>query len=119
MRMHTEEEVADWVVCRDSGVSTEVFHVESHSEWLRARMEPDVWITPGRLQRHIDFWAAVPFWALTLMTGAIPALWIGRSTLRRFGRKSAGANACRQCGYDLTGNISGTCPECGSRVEFS
>jgi DNA-directed RNA polymerase subunit RPC12/RpoP len=23
---------------------------------------------------------------------------------------------CRHCGYDLTGNISGRCPECGLRV---
>ena len=22
-------------------------------------------------------------------------------------------NCCRFCGYDLTGNVSGTCPECG------
>lgn len=23
---------------------------------------------------------------------------------------------CRQCGYNLTGNVSGICPECGSRI---
>jgi hypothetical protein len=23
---------------------------------------------------------------------------------------------CRKCGYDLTGNVSGTCPECGTRA---
>ena len=23
---------------------------------------------------------------------------------------------CRRCGYDLRGNVSGVCPECGSRV---
>ena len=23
------------------------------------------------------------------------------------------AHLCRQCGYDLTGNVSGVCPECG------
>ena len=23
---------------------------------------------------------------------------------------------CLHCGYDLTGNLSGTCPECGSRA---
>lgn len=25
-------------------------------------------------------------------------------------------NACRNCGYNLTGNASGTCPECGRRI---
>jgi rubrerythrin len=23
---------------------------------------------------------------------------------------------CRKCGYDLTGNVSGVCPECGEAV---
>jgi hypothetical protein len=23
---------------------------------------------------------------------------------------------CLSCGYDLTGNVSGTCPECGGKV---
>ena len=25
-------------------------------------------------------------------------------------------NLCRQCGYDLTGNVSGRCPECGTAI---
>jgi hypothetical protein len=29
---------------------------------------------------------------------------------RRMGR------SCRSCNYDLTGNVSGTCPECGRKV---
>jgi hypothetical protein len=24
---------------------------------------------------------------------------------------------CKNCGYDLTGNISGVCPECGGKVD--
>lgn len=24
---------------------------------------------------------------------------------------------CEHCGYNLKGNISGTCPECGNRIE--
>jgi hypothetical protein len=24
--------------------------------------------------------------------------------------------SCRQCGYDLTGNVSGVCPECGQKI---
>lgn len=27
-----------------------------------------------------------------------------------------GPGRCRKCGYDLTGNLSGTCPECGGTV---
>ena len=25
-------------------------------------------------------------------------------------------HCCQGCGYDLTGNVSGTCPECGERI---
>jgi tRNA(Ile2) C34 agmatinyltransferase TiaS len=25
--------------------------------------------------------------------------------------------ACQKCGYDLTGNASGRCPECGTTIE--
>ncbi len=28
-------------------------------------------------------------------------------------RKRAARGLCTRCGYDLTGNVSGTCPECG------
>ena len=32
-------------------------------------------------------------------------------------RHSAGGNpVCRSCGYDLTGNVSGVCPECAAPV---
>ena len=24
---------------------------------------------------------------------------------------------CTKCGYDLTGNVTGTCPECGTEIE--
>ncbi len=24
---------------------------------------------------------------------------------------------CQKCGYDLTGNVSGVCPECGAKVD--
>ncbi len=27
------------------------------------------------------------------------------------------AGACRNCGYNLTGNVSGRCPECGRSID--
>jgi hypothetical protein len=27
-----------------------------------------------------------------------------------------GRDLCRKCGYNLTGNVSGVCPECGTRI---
>lgn len=36
--------------------------------------------------------------------------------LRRFDCKKA-RDACHACGYNLTGNVSGICPECGTPVQ--
>ena len=30
--------------------------------------------------------------------------------------KKLSVHLCRQCGYDLTGNVSGVCPECGTAI---
>ena len=31
-------------------------------------------------------------------------------------RARYGAGRCARCGYDLTGNVSGVCPECGAKT---
>lgn len=112
-----EDEAADWLVCRDTGTSTEVFQVDkNHEEWSRARLTPDVWTTPGRIGKHIVFRAAIPFWALTLITGAVPGLSFVRWTIHRRRRNRGGSDRCRQCAYDLRGNVSGICPECGLTI---
>ena len=51
----------------------------------------------------------IPYWCI-LLSIAIPTylLW------RRARTKPVGH--CQQCGYNLTGNESGTCPECGTKV---
>jgi hypothetical protein len=41
----------------------------------------------------------------------LPPLGLAAWLLRR-GRRGGGT--CRGCGYDLTGNVSGRCPECGT-----
>ena len=58
----------------------------------------------------VEFLLFVPFW-IPLLAAAIPTyiLW------RRDRRKPEGC--CQQCGYDLTGNESGVCSECGTEVE--
>ena len=37
--------------------------------------------------------------------------------LIREGRPLHPLGHCQQCGYNLTGNVSGVCPECGTEVE--
>ena len=48
--------------------------------------------------------------ALALLTAATWYRYI-RPAERRLERAAKGL--CLRCGYDLTGNISGVCPECG------
>lgn len=57
--------------------------------------------------------AGLVFLSLFLTSASI--LLLGR--IRR-GRQAnaAGMNLCAQCGYSLTGNVSGRCPECGTVV---
>ena len=50
----------------------------------------------------------MPLWVVLM-----PALALAILAWRR-GRVPSGA--CRACGYDLTGNVSGRCPECGRSV---
>jgi predicted Zn-ribbon and HTH transcriptional regulator len=41
------------------------------------------------------------------------------SAVRGFRRERAAQSEpgqCRNCGYNLTGNVSGICPECGTAV---
>jgi len=55
-----------------------------------------------------------PFWIPFLVFGIYPAIAFVRGPLRRWHRRRKGL--CVKCGYDLTGNISGVCPECGTTI---
>jgi hypothetical protein len=60
-------------------------------------------------------WAiALPIWALSFLFFAYPIVALIRGPLRRWCRRRG--CLCIGCGYDLTGNVSGACPECGSPV---
>ncbi len=52
-----------------------------------------------------------PVWPLAVGLAILPT---ARLIARRINRPRAGC--CRRCGYDLTGNTSGVCPECGTPV---
>jgi len=51
----------------------------------------------------------IPYWFICAVAGILPVVW-----LRRRGRLREGH--CPACHYDLTGNVSGVCPECGAAV---
>ena len=56
----------------------------------------------------------IPYWALLLLFIAYPTFAFIRGPVRRWRRQRKGL--CVYCGYDLTGNVSGVCPECGKRT---
>ena len=56
-----------------------------------------------------------PFWLASLLLGAYPLVVTIRHTARR--RRERQTGRCRKCGYNLTGNVTGTCPECGASLD--
>jgi hypothetical protein len=53
-----------------------------------------------------------PLWPLPLLFAIYPTIVLIRGPLRRRRRRKRGL--CIRCGYDLTGNVSGVCPECAT-----
>jgi hypothetical protein len=58
--------------------------------------------------RSFTAFAVVPCWLL-FAVAAVPTL-----LLCYVDRRRIPPGHCRHCGYNLTGNISGVCPECGT-----
>jgi predicted RNA-binding Zn-ribbon protein involved in translation (DUF1610 family) len=80
----------------------------THFAWRTRGQADDLWQGTWPV-----FHTVAPLWsfALVFMIGA--GIW-PLVALRRVRRRRKGR--CSQCGYDLTGNVSGRCPECGSTV---
>jgi hypothetical protein len=55
----------------------------------------------------------VPQWFIAALFAIAPSIWLIRR-LRATSHPPPGL--CKSCNYDLTGNTSGTCPECGMRI---
>ncbi len=76
------------------------------------------WALP-RLPFHLVYlggWHAVDLGLAFWVYFITPCAFLTASFLRR---PVKGAGRCQQCGYDLTGNESGVCPECGTKTEQS
>ena len=54
----------------------------------------------------------IPLWLLFILFAVYPVLAFIRGPLNRYRRRRKGL--CIKCGYNLTGNTSGICPECGT-----
>ena len=99
---HSLEDVrANW----GPGVSWDFYESDGYSlDWSFPHTADYVQSTIGRW-KDIN----IPLWFPFLLV-AVPTAWSWRRSRYPFG-------FCQACGYDLTGNVSGRCPECGRAIE--
>jgi len=74
------------------------------------------------LAEQLIFCCDILLWPMLVLFAAYPTITFIRGPLRRWRRRRTRwsrwrKSLCLECGYDLTGNSSGTCPECGTPVE--
>ena len=61
---------------------------------------------------------AVPHWMPIVLFAAYPVTALVRGLARGWRRRHRRKrHRCVKCGYDLRGNVSGACPECGAETE--
>jgi hypothetical protein len=62
--------------------------------------------------------ALVPEWVCWIAVVCL-GLWLAAERIcRRYCRRPVETPFCEACEYQLTGNVSGVCPECGTKVEI-
>jgi hypothetical protein len=74
---------------------------------------------PARDLRDVSFGfnggcLTFPYWMLAMTLSVLPVMVFGPPLLRRL--KPPRPGHCLQCSYNLTGNVSGVCPECGKPI---
>lgn len=87
---------------------------ESHSRMTlfeRCAIEPPVFVPTTEWRRQPELVVCVPSWMLLL-----PCLYLTVVAWRRV--KPIAPNLCKRCRYDLTGNTSGKCSECGRVIDW-
>lgn len=101
------EDLADWI-------GTEGVTVWPYPEPFR--LEWTVPHTADWSQSTVGHWWEfnLPLWAVLLVVSG-PLL---RTVYQRW-RHRMPPGTCTKCGYDLTGNVSGRCPECGAPIRAS
>jgi len=95
------------------GLQWERYPFDSGKYWIWFNLSHDRWRFGG-VAHYADKQDSVFIvhlaW-IAALGAVLPTLWCIRK-YRALSARSPGA--CRRCSYDLTGNISGVCPECGT-----
>ena len=73
-------------------------------------------LTDPRWQKEPYRLLRIPYWFLVLAI-LLPGPWWMRRSIRAWRKESRIRHGlCVTCGYNLTGNVSGVCPECGATI---
>ena len=89
-----------------AGFRRQVLYAPQDREFGGLHLGPDA----SNLLKVVEI-VGFPLWWLVVAGAAYPVLAFIRGPLRRYRRRRR--NLCLHCGYNLTGNVSGVCPECG------
>jgi len=87
-----------------------------HLGYMDQQVSIPIGFTANTIQSH---WIGVgfPLWLLIGLSSIPPALYVHALRCRGRQTRRMRANLCVNCGYALTGNTSGVCPECGVAVK--
>jgi hypothetical protein len=90
----------------------DTFGVSRTSSWMGVHMRRAVCI--NRANRELVI--TIPHWLVAAIALPFPLLWA--EAWRRQHRRKRGVlrGLCTHCSYDLRGNVSGICPECGMAI---
>ena len=88
--------------------------VFAHTNWRSKPLDPDSPRLQSDAFKQVNS-IRLPLWLGMIMLAAYPTLVYIRGPARHRRRRRKGL--CLKCGYNLTGNISGVCPECGTAVQ--
>ena len=68
----------------------------------------------GTVYQQAGWIITIPFLLIAFLIGLYPLMTFLRGPLRRWRRRRRGL--CVNCGYNLTGNVTGVCSECGTKL---
>ena len=94
------------------GVAVQLWLAYGAAYWAWVSATPNANL--ARVRRNF-YVCSIPCFAIFIAQVAI--IWFAAVRPWRIRRRRMMSGQCVGCGYDLTGNVSGRCPECGEMVD--
>jgi hypothetical protein len=111
-RKRGERCLGNWTGPGSGVISKEFYHFGfgyAAGSYLDYRPQSD----GSRRREHFRL-LTIPSWVPPLLTALLPAWWFPRAWRNRRRLRRIARGECGACGYAMTGNTSGVCPECGT-----